>query len=234
MRIKVELFGRAASQSGRTEVIVEAPEGATLAEVAGQVVELHPELAWLRAACRPARNLEYAAWEDQVAEGDQVSFIPPVSGGVLSNVTARVTPDVLDPLEALGWVSAPELGGVVLFSGNVRDENRGRRVDYLEYEAYVPMAEAELRRIGEEAMARWPGRIALLHRTGRLEIGESSVLVAAASAHRAAAFEACRYAIDTLKERVPIWKREVWQGGEVWIEGPDDAPVRAEETPAGE
>ena len=119
------------------------------------------------------------------------------------------------------------MGAVVTFSGNVRNHNRGREVDYLEYDAYRPMAERQLRKIGEEAVERWNCRMAIQHRVGRLEVGESSVLVVAACAHRGDAFEACRYAIDTLKERVPIWKREVWKDGEVWIEGERDAPVTA-------
>jgi molybdopterin synthase catalytic subunit len=139
----------------------------------------------------------------------------------------EITDAPLD-LDALARVvEAPEMGAVATFTGNVRDHNRGRRVEYLEYDAYRPMAERELHRIAEEAVARWQCRIAIEHRVGRLEIGEASVMVAVSCAHRADAFEACRFAIDTLKERVPIWKKEVWEGGEVWIEGERDAPVVA-------
>ncbi len=133
----------------------------------------------------------------------------------------------LDPAPLVAFVEAPDMGAVVTFSGNVRNNNRGRQVEYLEYDAYRPMAEKEMFGIAEEVVARWEGRIAILHRVGRLEIGEPSVLIAAACGHRGEAFEACRYAIDTLKERVPIWKREVWEGGEVWIEGAGEAPVTA-------
>src|SRR3954469_15473862 len=124
----------------------------------------------------------------------------------------------LDPAPLVEFVERPEAGAVVTFSGNVRNHNRGRRVEYLEYDAYRPMAEAKLREIAGEAARRWDCRIAIAHRVGRLEIGEPSVLVAVSCGHRAAAFEACRFAIDTLKETVPIWKKEVWEGGEVWIE----------------
>src|SRR5438067_13388519 len=130
----------------------------------------------------------------------------PLMGAV--SVAIQDTP--LDPRPLGEFVKRPEAGAVVTFSGNVRDHNRGRAVEYLEYDAYRPMAERELRAIGEEAVRRWGGRIAIEHRVGRLEIGEPSVLVVAACAHRGEAFEACRFAIDTLKERVPIWKREVW------------------------
>jgi molybdopterin synthase catalytic subunit len=129
-------------------------------------------------------------------------------------------------LESLiAHVERPEAGAVVTFAGNVRNHSRGRRVEYLEYDAYVPMAERKLREIAEDAERRWDCRVAVHHRTGRLEIGEPSVLIAVSCAHRAAAFDACRYVIDTLKQTVPIWKKEVWEDGEVWIEGEGEAPV---------
>lgn len=136
------------------------------------------------------------------------------------SVTIQDEPLELGPL--VGFVERAGMGAVVTFSGNVRDHNRGRRVEYLEYDAYRPMAERKMREIAEEAVRRWQCRIAIRHRVGRLEIGEPSVLIAVSCAHRAAAFEACRFAIDTLKETVPIWKKEVWEGGEVWIEGEGD------------
>jgi molybdopterin synthase catalytic subunit len=138
-------------------------------------------------------------------------------------IFVEMTDAPLDPAPLVRFAEAPEMGAVVTFSGNVRNHNRGRTVEYLEYDAYRPMAEKQLRGIAEEAVARWSCRIAIQHRVGRLEIGEPSVLVVAACAHRGDAFDACRYAIDTLKERVPIWKREVWEDGEAWIEGERDA-----------
>jgi molybdopterin synthase catalytic subunit len=140
----------------------------------------------------------------------------------------QITDSPLDPAPLVRFVEAPEMGAVVTFSGNVRNHNRGRKVEYLEYDCYRPMAEKELRAIAGEAIRRWDCRIAVQHRVGHLEIGEPSVLVVVSCAHRGDAFDACRYAIDTLKERVPIWKREVWEGGEAWIEGEQDAPVRHE------
>jgi molybdopterin synthase catalytic subunit len=131
----------------------------------------------------------------------------------------------LEPLVA--HVERPEAGAVVTFAGNVRNHSRGRRVEYLEYDAYVSMAERKLREIAEETEQRWDCRVAVRHRTGRLEIGEPSVLIAVSAAHRGVAFEACRYVIDTLKVVVPIWKKEVWEGGEVWIEGEGEAPGEA-------
>ena len=140
---------------------------------------------------------------------------------------AEITPEPLTLEPLIAHVERPEAGAVVTFAGNVRDHSRGRRVEYLEYDAYVPMAERKLREIAEAAEHRWECRVAVRHRTGRLEIGEPSVLIAVSSAHRDVAFDACRHVIDTLKVVVPIWKKEVWEGGEVWIEGEGEAPTAA-------
>lgn len=132
----------------------------------------------------------------------------------------EVTGDVLDPRPLLDFVSKRESGAVVVFLGTVRSENEGRAVSRLEYEAYAPMAAKEMRRIGEEIRERWPAtEVAMQHRVGRLEVGETAVVIAVSSPHRAEAFAACQYAIDRLKEIVPIWKKEVWEGGEAWLEG---------------
>ena len=125
----------------------------------------------------------------------------------------------LSPDEITARVDDPGAGGVVIFSGVVRNQTDGRPVKYLEYEAHAPMAEAKMREIGAEIRTRWSGvrRVAMLHRIGRLEIGESSVLIAVSAAHRGEAFDACRYAIDTLKRTVPVWKKEHFEDGEVWV-----------------
>ncbi len=129
---------------------------------------------------------------------------------------------VVQPLSADAVAQAvadPAAGGVVIFSGVVRNEKDGRPVKYLEYEAHAPMAEAKMREIGEQVRRRWPSVMAvtMLHRVGRLEIGESSVLIAVSAAHRREAFEACHYAIDTLKQTVPVWKKEHFEDGEIWV-----------------
>jgi molybdopterin synthase catalytic subunit len=126
-------------------------------------------------------------------------------------------------------VTSPAAGAVVTFTGIVRGTNQGRQVRYLEYEAYPEMAESVLRQIGEEVKARWTvEEVAIVHRTGRLEIGEASVVIAIASGHRQGAFEAGRYAIDRIKQMVPVWKKEYFEGGEVWIEGPAEQPEPAQ------
>jgi molybdopterin synthase catalytic subunit len=138
-----------------------------------------------------------------------------------------VSAERLDPTAVAASVTTAVCGAVATFVGLVRDHNAGRRVLWLDYEAYEPLARSTFERIGTEAAARWPSvHVAIHHRTGRLEIGEASVVIAAASAHRADAFAACRYAIERVKQIAPVWKHEHFEGGEVWIEGatadPDD------------
>jgi len=136
------------------------------------------------------------------------------------SVHVRVQAEPLDLGSLLAFVQAPSLGGVAVFLGTVRDHHAGRAVVRLEYEAYPEMAEAELRKIAEEARARFGvARVAVVHRTGRLQIGEASVAVVVASEHRREALEACRFVIDTLKRTAPIWKRELYEDGAAWIEG---------------
>ena len=131
-----------------------------------------------------------------------------------------LTEDPLDPSPLMEEVRHPGSGALVVFLGVVRDEDQGRKVRYLDYEAYRSMAEKEMRRVGEEVLSRWPlTRIAVRHRFGRLEVGETALIVAVSAPHRSDAFEACRHAIDRIKEIVPTWKKEVWEDGEAWLEG---------------
>ena len=143
----------------------------------------------------------------------------------------RVTPKTLDVKAVASIVSSPDCGAVATFVGLVRDENGGRRVLGLEYEAYEPLAVKAFARIDEEAGERWPSiALAIHHRTGRIEIGEASVVIAVGSPHRAEAFSACRYAIERIKQIAPIWKHEHFEGGQIWIEGatadPSDEDAR--------
>ena len=132
----------------------------------------------------------------------------------------EITAGPLSPEPFLDHVRRDESGAVALFLGVVRDNSHGRRVLYLEYDAYPEMAERKLRELAKEALARWPiTDVAIAHRTGRLEIGETSLLVAVSSPHRHDAFAACHHIVNRIKEVVPIWKKEVWEGGEAWIEG---------------
>lgn len=144
------------------------------------------------------------------------SYPPSAEVPVLFEITA----DPLDAERLLQRVSSPEAGAIALFLGVVRNNSRGRRVLYLEYDAYPEMATQVMRQLAEETMARWPiTDVAIQHRTGRLQIGETSLLIAVSSPHRREAFAACHHLVDRFKEVVPIWKKEVWEGGEEWIEG---------------
>jgi molybdopterin synthase catalytic subunit len=149
-------------------------------------------------------------------------------------VLIRVTEAVLEPAEAIEAVRRDEAGAVNVFLGVVRNTNKGRSVDYLEYEAYAPMAEKVMQEIAEEAKERF-GLLdcAVLHRTGRLEIGETSLLVAISSGHRPESFDGGRWMVDEIKKRVPVWKKEVWTDGEEWIEGPESLGMQQAGSPAG-
>lgn len=134
----------------------------------------------------------------------------------------RVSPEALTTDEAVSAVASPSAGAIDVFLGVVRNENLGREVAHLEYDAYPAMAERVMRQIGDEARERFELRgVCMLHRTGHLEIGETSLVVAVSAAHRAVSFEACRWIVDEVKRRVPVWKKEVWGDGEEWIEGPE-------------
>lgn len=141
----------------------------------------------------------------------------------------RVSAEPLSAEALADAVTVPEAGGVAVFLGVVRDSNAGRRVVALEYEAHVPMAEAKMKEIGEAVCRRWPGvkQVAMAHRIGRLAIGEASVIIAVSATHRRDAFQACHFAIDRLKETVPIWKKEIFDGGAVWVGLQGDSPPGA-------
>jgi len=165
-------------------------------------------------------------WDAQVGPGDELAFIPPVSGGGQDvGVLFELTTEPLDARRLEAAVAHPGAGGICTFTGVVRDNSRGERVRHLEYEAYAGMAEKQMRAIAADIGERWPeARVAMAHRTGRLEIGEASVVVSVSCPHRAEAIAACKHGIDRLKESVPIWKKEFAEGGAVWIEGPNSLP----------
>ena len=160
-----------------------------------------------------AVNREYAEPDRELQDGDEVALIPPVSGG-----SFRVTEEPLSLEAVVAEVADERAGGIATFTGTVRRQSRGREVTYLEYEAYAEMAEDVMARLAAGLGDRYElCAVAIHHRVGRLEIGEPSVVIAVSAPHRAAALEACREAIDTLKETVPLWKKEVYEGGEEWI-----------------
>lgn len=216
MRIHVRYFAYYREQLGRGDEWVDLPEGADVATLWRRCTAEHPRLTGLWDATAVAINGAYAGRDAALRDGDEVAFLPPVSGGARR---CRLTDEPIDVGALEREVHAPRYGAVVVFSGIVRETSpAGKTVQYLEYEAYAGMAEAEMERIAEELERRWAGcTVAVVHRVGRLEIGEASVAIAVATPHRAAAFEACRYAIDRLKETVPIWKKEVFADGSQWV-----------------
>jgi molybdopterin synthase catalytic subunit len=220
VRVRVHLFARYREAAGRGQVDLDLPEGGTVETAWSAVVDRHPALAQYRPYTLFAVGHDYVEPDHPLKAGDELSLFPPVSGGSAEAADLyAVVEHPLSPDDIATRVDEPGAGGIVIFSGVVRNETGGRPVKFLEYEAHAAMAEAKLREIGAALRGRWPGvkRVAMLHRIGRLEIGESSVLIAVSAAHRGDAFEACRYAIDTLKRIVPVWKKEHFEDGEVWV-----------------
>lgn len=226
MRVQVRLFARLREQAGTGRVEVELPAGATLRELHQELRDRFPALEADLRLLRPAVNQEYAVWDDLLRDGDEVALIPPVSGGGGPELL-HLTTDPIDPRELERLVAHPGAGAICTFSGIVRDNSRGEAVTHLEYEAFAEMALAQMREILTEIAERWPtARAAMTHRTGRLEIGEASVVVSVSAPHRAEAIAACKWGIDRLKESVPIWKKEYAATGAVWIEGDGSPPDR--------
>jgi MoaE-MoaD fusion protein len=223
MRVRVLFFGQLKEITGVTQEDADLSEGARVEDLFERYGRRFPKLGEFRTSIAASVNQEYAEWRAPLASGDEVAFLPPVSGGQATSIeedTFQLVREPIRPQEILEAMKAPEDGALVVFDGFVRDNFKGNKTLHLEYEAYEPMAEAKMREIGSEIRAKFPiHRVVIIHRLGRLEIGETSVWIAVSAAHRAAAFDACRYAIDTLKRSVPIWKKEFFVGGSVWAEG---------------
>jgi len=221
MKVQVRLFARYREEAGRDHLDLELAAGGTVERAWEAVTRQYPVLVPYRPYTLFALRNDYVGADHPLGDGDELCLFPPVSGGAVEpgQDWIEVTTDPLSERAAAQAVEHPGSGALALFSGVVRDQTGGRRVKFLEYEAHGPMALSKMREIGAAIRSRWPTitRIALVHRIGRLEIGESSVMIAVSSPHRAQAFEACRFAIDTLKETVPIWKKEHFEDGEVWV-----------------
>lgn len=216
MRVRALYFAVVRERLGRDSEALELPTATTAGSLLDLLEQRHPELAGLRKALKVAVNEEFVGADHVLADGDVVALIPPVAGG--SGGVFRVTDEPLSLDEVVRAVTTEEHGGVVTFTGVVRRQSRGKRIVRLEYEAYRPMAERKLAEIGAGLAAEMPGvRVAIVHRVGVLAVGEAAVVIAASAPHRAAAFDACRAAIDRLKESVPIWKKEIAEDGEEWI-----------------
>ncbi|HET9086173.1 MAG TPA: molybdenum cofactor biosynthesis protein MoaE [Acidobacteriaceae bacterium] len=221
MHVNILLFGALKDLLARESETVELPEHATVDLLLRDYLQRAPQLQNFAGSLAIAVNREYASTKHVLREGDEVALLPPVSGGNDGQGPfVRLQREVIDASPLRSEIKNGADGAVVIFDGIVRDNTRGRRTLYLEYEAYEPMALTQMRALAAEATQRFVVRdVTLVHRLGRLQVGESSVWIAVASAHRAQAFEACRWIIDTLKKTVPIWKREFFEDGAVWADG---------------
>jgi MoaE-MoaD fusion protein len=216
VKVSVLYFAVFRERIGRDDETVELADGASLDTLIAVLSERHDAVRSLRGRYRVAINQDMVDGSPLLADGDEVALIPPVAGGADRHVLLSAEPLSLD--RCLAAVRSPEAGGIVTFTGMVRRHSRGVRVERLEYEAYGAMAEKVMHALCDEIEAEIPGaRLAVEHRVGVLAIGDVAVAIAASAAHRAEAFTACRAMIDRLKDRVPIWKKEIGEDGSEWV-----------------
>lgn len=224
IRVKVLFFGAARDAVGDGEVELRLNPETTSRTALNTLIKKYPKLDRFGRSLLLAVNQQYARSDTQLNDGDELAVFPPVSGGATQLTTDsdffKLTVDPIDIGDVARRVVRPECGATVTLDGYAREWTSGRRTLYLVYEAYEPMALQEMQRLGREAHDRFDiAYIGIVHRTGRLDIGETSVVISVGAPHRKAAFEACEWAIRELKRTVPIWKKEVFEDGEVWVEG---------------
>ena len=222
MQIQVLFFGVLKELVGRSSETIELPEGSRVEAVLRHYSQQAPRFEAMLPSLALSVNQEYSRADLVLRAGDEVALLPPVSGGAPEPVRdeVRIVREAIAAPSVIEKLKMPDDGAAVIFDGVVRNNTRGRRTLYLDYEAYEGMALKKMEALAEEARSRFGVRqVALVHRLGRLEIGETSVLIVVASAHRGPAFEACRWIIDTLKKTVPIWKKEYFEDGAVWADG---------------
>jgi molybdopterin synthase catalytic subunit len=215
LTITILLFAGLAEKANQREIQLTLPEQATVRDLLQAVAEQHPALSPLLGSCFVSINHEYAAHDRLIQATDEIALLPPVSGGEEPRFAITTEPLSADKLVRL--VSNPRAGAVLTFVGTVREFTHGQKTVYLSYEAYAPMAVEKMKQIAAEIEERWPGtQVAMHHRIGDLQIEEIAVIVAVATPHRNESFEAGRYAIERLKQIVPIWKKEMWEDGSEW------------------
>jgi len=233
MQVRVLYHGMLREIAGCDKEVVHLIDDAHLADLFAQLQHRIPGLADFRGSIALAVNYEYSGGQTPLRDNDEVALIPPVSGGKLTDDPstaeiplplisehAHITTTEIKPASINAALRKPEDGAVAIFDGIVRNNSRGRRTLYLDYSAYDRMALNKMEELARQALERFAIRdVRIVHRIGRLQIGETSVYIAVASAHRAAAFDACRWLIDTLKTTVPIWKKEYFEDGATWADG---------------
>ncbi len=237
MKIGVLFFGVLKDLVGRSSETVDLPEGTRVREVLLHYGRQAPRFEEMAPSLAISVNQEYSGADRVLHEGDEVGLLPPVSGGLSDGGgEVRLVRERIDAAAVVARLKRPADGAAVIFDGVVRDNTRGRRTLYLNYEAYEAMALKQMESLAAEARTRfWVRGASIVHRLGRLEIGETSVLIVVAAAHRGPAFEACRWIIDTLKKTVPIWKKEYFEDGAVWADGePFPEEIRSPGGTAGE
>jgi molybdopterin synthase catalytic subunit/molybdopterin converting factor small subunit len=218
MEVRVLFFGMLKDFTGREFEVIGLPEDATLKDLLVHYGEANPGLRQFLPSIAMSVNQEYAAPNQKLANGDEIALLPPVSGGLTPQ--ALIVREKIKTQEVVDGIKRPSDGAVAVFEGIVRNQTRGRRTLFLDYESYEEMALKQLEFLVRQALTDFRVRDAkIVHRLGRLEIGETSVLIVVASEHRGAAFDACRWLIDTLKCTVPIWKKEFFEDGAVWADG---------------
>lgn len=221
MQVRLLFFASLKDIVGARRLQIDVPAGATVADVLTHLESSYPRLKDYRPVVLTAINEEYVDQTARVSEGDEVAIFPPVSGGEVASASIyQITRDPIDARRIAQEMLRGEDGAICIFEGVVRNNSKGKRTLHLVYEGYESMALKKLEEIGLFVRQAWDiDGIAMIHRLGRLDIGETSVAVIVTSAHRRTAFDACHYAIDKLKKVVPIWKKEFFEDGEVWIEG---------------
>jgi molybdopterin converting factor subunit 1 len=223
MQIRVLFFGVLKDLVGRSSDTVELPAGARVDDLLSRYVRHFIRIQEMLPSLALSVNQEYSRSDRQLHDGDEVAILPPVSGGSREETSSpriRIVRQPIATREVVEDLKEPDDGAAVIFEGVVRNQTRGRRTLYLDYEAYEAMALKQMESLAEDARGQFAIRdVAIVHRLGRLEIGDTSVLIVVVSAHRAAAFDACRWIIDTLKKTVPIWKKEYFEDGAVWADG---------------
>jgi MoaE-MoaD fusion protein len=218
--IDVLLFGQAREIAGTNRTTLETPAGATVGEALAALERRYPALVPFDRVLLTAVNETYATRAESLADGDTLAIFPPVSGGEEGDF-CELTREPIPIAEMRSRLLRGRDGAVCIFDGVARDNTKGRATQYLEYEGYEEMAVKTMWQLVDEAHERWPDvdRVGITHRLGRIEIGESSVVIVVTSPHRRVAFEACQYTIDRLKQIVPIWKKEFFVDGAVWVQG---------------